>query len=565
MLAFGGICLPTSPAQTVSFNYFAAPTLVANTGRSEELGEIILSADATCGTSADASCISSAGSIQVTYTNMVIDNTIASGIRVCEILAGVTICNAPGTYLDGTFSVFGSLQGGVVSFGIRAGANFAAGDQVIISGARARIDQTVLSASGNSTTALLTAAPLIAAAFSPTANLIARSADPLSIAVLANPLVPCVVSDPPAILEIRENYPTAFADYGDLGETTFPGVPANARPLFGATNSTRIHVALAGLPEGITVNWPASVPAVAGGAVLDLVSQTTNGSDAIYAFGTPDQAASDVLAEIFELRLTSANFVFSGHESILGQAAVRAQMHPPVTPETARPRYNHPLEPDAGLPLFQLRRCNTTTGTIQLFAVVDSIVWFGNLNFRLIGPTPFTGTQVPLVLEGMLAGDYTIEFDGGGPSGATFTGYVQPQTQTLGVGQIKNYTFKFVGPTVANLQLSATPAAVCPAADTAVGTFRLANPTGDLQIIPGGTRFTFTFNRPVVGPFTSTGLGGIVPTLTAVSMTFQIPGSISLPPGGALTFAGSRLNLAGMAHGQEVSVQLTTDPLSAIA
>jgi hypothetical protein len=255
-------------AQTVNFNYFAAPTFVANTGESEVLGEIILTADATCGNNADSFCVSSAGSIQATYLGMTIDNTTATGITVCEIIAGVTKCNAAGTYLTGTVTVGSSLQGDVVSFGVQAGANFAGGDQVRISGVRGRIAESPLATPGMGTTAVLTAAPVIAAGFAPSSEVIARSAVPLTISLLGDPLVPCVLGDPVAVVQVAEGYTTAFVDHGDPGETTYPGAPANARPAFGATNSTRINLVLTGLVPGITVNWPAGVPALSGNAVL---------------------------------------------------------------------------------------------------------------------------------------------------------------------------------------------------------------------------------------------------------------------------------------------------------
>ncbi|MBI3934140.1 MAG: hypothetical protein HY316_05580 [Acidobacteria bacterium] len=551
-------------AQSVSFNFFGAPTLVANTGDSEVLGQVILSGDSTCGTAVDAFCISTAGSIQITYTDMVIDNSIATGITVCEIMSGITTCNAPGIYLDGTISVGGSLLGGVVSFGIKAGANFAAGDQVRISGVRARISQTPLATPGNATTALLTAAPVIAAGFSPTAGLIARSADPLAVSVMAAPLVPCVAADPAPVLEIVEEYSTAFVDHGDPGEVTFPGVPVNARPLFGATNSSRIRLTLTGLVDGISVRWPATVPALSGNAVLDLVSQSESGSTATYAFGTPDQAASDVVQELFDIQLDSANFTFSGNGPITGNVTVQGQMAPPASPVTARPRYNHPLQPVPAAQILFLRRCNTTTGSLTVRANVDGLSWSGGLGFQLSGPTPFTGTKVPVTLEGMLAGTYTIDYLSGGPSGATFVGYVPTQSQTLIVGGTRLFTVQFFGPTNANLQLTANSTPVCPSEDAAVGSFQMINATEDLQIIPGGTRFSFTFSSPIVGTPTLTGLGSISPVVAGATMSFEIPGSISLPPGGALTFSATRLNLGALGNGQNVTVQFASTPSGAI-
>ena len=561
LLAFGA---RAGLAQTVNFNFAGAPTSVANTGESEVLGDVVLSADFTCGTNADPLCISAAGSIQISYASMVIDNSASTGITVCELLGGVSTCNSPGTYLTGTITAGNSPQGGSVSFGVKAGVNFAAGDQVRISGVRARIDQTPLATPDNSATATVTASPGTVASFSPTSAIIARSADPLTVSVVTAPAVPCQLFDPAAVVEVTEEFGTAFVDYGDPGEGTFPGPPANSRPLFGATNNTRINLVLAGLAPGITIHWPASVSSSTSSAVLDLVSQFSDGSAATYVFGTPDQAASDVVQEQFDIQLTAINFTFTGTGSITGEATLQGQMAPPATPTTARPRYNHPLEPVPAASFLGLRRCNPSGGTISLRAQVDGLSWSGGLEFQLDGPTPITGTTVPVTLEGLLAGTYTLNYLSGGPSGATFTGYSPAQALTLAIGNVRAMTFNFTGPTIANLELLTTPTPVCPSANATVGTFQLANDTADLQIIPGGTTFSFTFNAPIVGAPILTGLGSITPVVAGASMSFSISGSICLPPGGVLTFSGTRLDLSALGDGQNATVLFASTPSSAI-
>src|SRR3989337_3073552 len=65
-------------AQTVTFNVSTAPTFVANTGRSEVMGQVTMTADATCGTNVDGLCVSTAGTIQVLYVGTPIDNNLAT-------------------------------------------------------------------------------------------------------------------------------------------------------------------------------------------------------------------------------------------------------------------------------------------------------------------------------------------------------------------------------------------------------------------------------------------------------------------------------------------------------
>src|SRR3989338_2653898 len=79
-------------AQTVTFNIATAPTFVANTGRSEVVGQVTMTADVICGTAADGFCVSTAGNIPILYVGMPIDNAIATGITVCDSTALGT-CN----------------------------------------------------------------------------------------------------------------------------------------------------------------------------------------------------------------------------------------------------------------------------------------------------------------------------------------------------------------------------------------------------------------------------------------------------------------------------------------
>jgi uncharacterized protein (TIGR03437 family) len=565
LLWLGGFGAATGRAQTVNLQLFSAANLVAYTGLSEELGEVLLLAEAACGTAFDTVCISSPGSIQVTYTDVVFENTTASGITVCETLSGVTVCNAPGAFLTGDISLGSTSQGGVVSFGIQGGADFAAGDQVRISGVRARVDQTSLATPGTVSNALLTVAPVAAANFSPTIGVIARSADPLSLSTLTETKIPCVPGEPVPVLQINEEYGTAFVDHGDALESVFPGPPANPRPPFGANSNTRIRLVAAGLVPDIAIQWPASVPAVTGGAVLDLVSQTPDGSEAVYIFGTPDQGQSDSQPEVFEIQLAVANFTFSGNDPLQGHVTVQGQLLPPATPSSARPRYDHPLEPVPGVPLLELRRCHTTTGSVQVFAQVDGLLWFGNLDFELQGPTPLSRSRVPIRLENLQPGDYTMQYIAGGPAGATFIGFPQPQTQSVGAGQTQVFAFSFAGPTIARLELSSAPANVCPTSDTVISSVQLVNTSEELQIIPAGTRFIFTFSRPIVGPFVLSGPPAYGPAeVSGATVSYELIDRVPLSPGQGLSFSGARLNLAGLGDGQSVTVQFTTEPLSAI-
>jgi len=303
-------------AQTVVFNLGTAPTFVANTGRAEVLGQVTLTGDATCGTNADGLCVSTQGTLQVLYQGIQIDNAIASagagtdnsnGIDVCESVGGVTTCNAAGTYIVGPFSVSNaSATGGVVSFGVTGGIDWAAGDQVFIRGVRGRVDQSAASVAGTDITGKLTASPSTIASFSPTFQVVATSADPLTIAVDAATILQCIAGGT-AIVHVKEGFNTAFVDQGGDGT-----LPANWRPLFvgadGRVNKdSHVNILVANLPTGIKITWPnASSLDVNTTAVLTKVGQSASGDQVTYVFDTPNQAVSDITAEVFNIRSMTA-------------------------------------------------------------------------------------------------------------------------------------------------------------------------------------------------------------------------------------------------------------------
>ncbi len=367
-------------AQTVVFNVGTAPTFVANTGRAEVLGQVTNTGDATCGTNADGFCVSTAGTIQVLFQGVDIDNAIATagigtvntnGIEVCETYAGVTTCNAAGTYIVGPFTVNNSTEGGVVSFGVNAAIDMGAGDQVVIRGARGRIDQSAAATSGTDLRGKLTASPSTIASFQPTSEVVATSADPLTIAFTPATILQCLPGVGTGTVTVTEGFNIAFVDQGDVADTAFVGQPLLQRPLFiGAdarlVSNSRINIVLTNLPTGVTVTWPAASAVDSGTglttAVLTLVAQSASGDSASYVYGTPNQATSDINAEIFVITVTAAaNITLSGTNADFGTALGQGQMYPaaPATQVGSEVRYNHPLENVPADPFLVIGPCTT--------------------------------------------------------------------------------------------------------------------------------------------------------------------------------------------------------------
>jgi hypothetical protein len=390
-------------AQTVTFNLATAPTFVANTGRSEVMGQVTLTADVICGTAADAICVSTAGTIQILYVGTPIDNTLATGITVCDSTT-VGTCNAAGGYLTGTFTVTNTGAGGVVSVGVNGAIDFAAGRQITIAGVRGQIDQGPGNVVGTAITGQLTASPSTIAAFVPTQEVVARSADPLTITITAGVILQCRPNLGTATVKVSEGFNTAFVDHGDAAETgAFVGAPLNFRPPFGGTNNSRVNLVITNKPTGVTIVWPttSAVDSGAGltGAQLTLIVQSASGDTATYVYSTPNQALSDVNAEVFNIVLTApANFVLTGTSADFGVATGQGQMYPPPTPFTQaggpRPRYNHPLEPSPAATFLTVAPCTTNLlfPWVLNFAGYDTGIAIANTSADPYGTAPQTGT-----------------------------------------------------------------------------------------------------------------------------------------------------------------------------
>jgi hypothetical protein len=367
-------------AQAVTFNLATAPTFVANTGRSEVMGQVTLTADIICGTAADGFCISIAGTIQILYGGTPIDNGFATanigtvttnGIEICEIIGGgAPVCNTTGVYLAGPaapstgFTIVNTSAGGVVSFGVLGAIDFAAGDQIVVRGVRGQIDLGPGNVVGTAIIGQLTASPSTIAAFVPTSEVVARSADPLTMAFGPWTILQCRPGIGAGTVTVTEGFNVAFVDHDvDAGDGTPLGT-INLRPLFGGTNNSRINIVLTGLPSGVTITWPAVSNVDNGGgatgAFLNLASQSARGDTAIYVFSTPDQAISDINGERFVIPVTAAlNVALSGTPSDFGTSTGQGQMFPPTTPTSGRPRYNHPLEPVPGATWLTVAPCTT--------------------------------------------------------------------------------------------------------------------------------------------------------------------------------------------------------------
>ena len=155
----------------VEFNLATAPTFVADNGTMELLGDIVLTADATCGNSSDGFCVGMAGNLNASWIPVSL-NDLSSGIQVCESIGGVTKCNGAGSYLSGSFI---SLSQAII-IGVKSGIDLAAGDQISITGVRVSMAASCPSGCpGQEIYVTMTASPSTIASFSPTSQIVARA------------------------------------------------------------------------------------------------------------------------------------------------------------------------------------------------------------------------------------------------------------------------------------------------------------------------------------------------------------------------------------------------------
>ena len=102
-----------------------------------------------------------------------------------------------------------------------------------------------------------------------------------------------------------------------------------------------------------------------------------------------------------------------------------------------------------------------STGTIEVSAMVDGKPWStqpgsGPISYTITGPAADSGSTIPGMFSGMPAGRYTLNYNSGGPIGATLTGISPSPTQKLAPGGSIQYTLQFTGQPKGNVTVEVT-------------------------------------------------------------------------------------------------------------
>jgi len=142
---------------------------------------------------------------------------------------------------------------------------------------------------------------------------------------------------------------------------------------------------------------------------------------------------------------------------------------------------------------------SSPTGTIQVNATFNGAPWSGPASFQLTGASTLNGTSLPATFSIVTAGNYTLNYIGGGPSGATVTGVAPGVTQTLSGGATATYTLNFTTVLTGTIQVNGTLNGTPWQGSVS---YQLVGP-----ITQSGTWVPATFTMPV-GNYTLTYSGG---------------------------------------------------------
>lgn len=268
------------------------------------------------------------------------------------------------------------------------------------------------------------------------------------------------------------------------GGTGYVSATLNGQPWSGSVNYTLAHYAISGpvektgysvpssisnLPAGvIQLNYNSGGPA---GATLSSISPSAQqtlvqGGTAYYTLNfTQQQAYGSILVNAtldgspWQTAPGSGpiSYSVSGPTSMSGSSMPGSYGNQPTGSYTvnylsggpigatysgASPSITQTLTP-GGTIVFTLNFHSQMKGTVYINATQNGVPWSGPVSYFVSGPYPQSGSGVPGSIANAPAGNYSISYSSGGPSGFVFEG-VSPSTQYLSAGGSITFTIRFV-------------------------------------------------------------------------------------------------------------------------
>jgi|GEM_PF-2421033 len=384
-VALLGLCVlagvATASAQ-VTYQITSVPTFVIQTGDSEALGSVRLTATNTGPTIAST--------IEFFFPGVSCDNDFSSGMAFNNsgvYLAAGNVLPTP----DVHGAVVNTPGGCTVSVTVKGGLSPALGppaDHIELGGVRARMELTAVPLGGNVNCSLF-AAPSNSSLFTAPSTVVVASPQVGLIATISPGLaLLCIGEETDGVVTLTEGYNGSFVQ-NTTTAALGSALPLNNRPRFGAANNTEFNIIVGPVPAGVTLTFPnvqdGTVGAYTAGSAGDevqllpqnsgvITGPTTTNTTIVYEYACGNQAVCDTTLESFvidvELGVTNT--------SAIGTVVAQVEMAPRETvpnplftapPNVGNgsgilvvpsPRFSDPLQPVPPATLANIAPCTTT-------------------------------------------------------------------------------------------------------------------------------------------------------------------------------------------------------------
>jgi hypothetical protein len=364
----------------IQHNVSSNPNEVVQYGNTELMGEFRF----TWANTGAAGVIGS--TITITYQGVSITN--ASGVVTpigTPAAGGITVTGSAG-YAGVTYtSVASTGGGGQVIITIPATVAPAALDFIAVNGVRVDVSARSVNSDVN---AAVSSSPSNANTFLNASILrVATVNTSLQIGITGVVRAICTTGGDPTVV-VTEGFAGAFVQY--VATLAGSPIPLAPRTPYGANSNTQVNIVVTGVPAGVTLSWPATVPSVGGGSQLERITSSSLTTGATYEYSSVDQGIQDGVQEVFNI----TPVVGVSLTSSVGASTAQAQLYP-ATGTTSVPRFNHPLIPSPAPNFVSVTKCvtNLLFPFVANVAGYDTGLAIANTSYDVTAISPTTAPQ----------------------------------------------------------------------------------------------------------------------------------------------------------------------------
>lgn len=94
--------------------------------------------------------------------------------------------------------------------------------------------------------------------------------------------------------------------------------------------------------------------------------------------------------------------------------------------------------------------------SVQVQVTLDGAVWTGGIHYRVTGSNNLSGSSAPHTFSNLPAGDYSVTYQSGGPSGATLASITPSPSQSVKDGAAITFTLNFHTQATSAIMVNAT-------------------------------------------------------------------------------------------------------------